>query len=395
MRYTIHIIIFILSGLFFPTCSNTTGDSENVLVLNTDEASEFKLSEIASTVSYIKLDTANTQHIGIVSKLIFHNGNYYILDSEQAIALFVYNEKGDFLYSIADYGRGPGELTAPRDFNIVNDKIIIYDLAQLKLSIFNAVNGSHIDDVKLNSIPSKFHVMNNEYIFFNNNSISGKDNYNIVVTDSSLIIKEEYLKINPGLKNYIVELPSTFYQYNSNIYITIPNDYTIYKMTIKDGENLFIPYLYVDFGDKKTDNKFYKSNTSNIERRKLLEISAHWISNYYENDNYMYFNYWLGEKMHYYFKSKISSKEIHTNVDNFNDDIGGGPLTGWPSAFMGNTLIWSSNPHELFDYLKKKKEGLSEQQWMEFQTKNQKLISFSESLTENDNPYLTLIELDF
>src|SRR5690606_11517088 len=135
-----------------------------------------------------------------VDKLLIADNKVFILDKYQALTLFVYNLEGEFIYKIDNYGRGPGEYEAPSDFAIDNQRkrIILYDLAGIKLVEYNINDGSFIEEKRLDFIPSTFTKTTTGYTFFNNNSVDGKSEYNVIITDNNLKVVNRYNEINPN-----------------------------------------------------------------------------------------------------------------------------------------------------------------------------------------------------
>ncbi|MDR3095059.1 MAG: 6-bladed beta-propeller, partial [Bacteroidales bacterium] len=69
---------------------------------------ELLLSEIASDVTYIPLETSPECLIGRIDKIISFDDKYYILD-RQTESILVFDSTGKYLFKIAQIGNGPGE----------------------------------------------------------------------------------------------------------------------------------------------------------------------------------------------------------------------------------------------------------------------------------------------
>lgn len=390
MKYLIVLIVL------FTACSSNSQTNINKLHIDLNKIESIKLSDISTKSEFIKLDNNNGKHhIGTISKFTAHDGKFFILDSEQALELFVYSDQGEFIYSISSYGRGPGEFLAPIDFGIKNDSIIIYDLKNAKFIYYDIKDGRYLKETPLDYLPKRFHVIDNNYLLYNNNSISGKDEYNVLATDMNLNVQNHFLKINKNLRGYIMELPTNFYQNSDDVYFTIPLDYTVYKFNLDNNIIKVNPHLVIDFGEYSLKKEFFNENLSNSERNRHIGSSVHSISNYYENADYIYFNYWSNDIIHYYIKSKRTKKEYHTNINNIAYDIGSGPLLGWPIGFIENTLVWHLYPNELFEYFDTVNSKLDFNELERFKQENKDIISFSSKISEKDNPFLIFINLNF
>jgi hypothetical protein len=106
-----------------------------------------KLSEIADSISYVKLETSNESLIGnIITFQPVENG-FLINNSFQSLLMF--DKKGKFIWKIENHGRGPHEyeILAP-DFGVDNKskEIILPDRKHLFIYNFK---GQFVREVKL------------------------------------------------------------------------------------------------------------------------------------------------------------------------------------------------------------------------------------------------------
>ena len=77
------------------------------------------------------------------------------------------------------------------------------------------------------------------------------------------------------------------------------------------------------------------------------------------------------------------------------DDLNVGLLPRWPLARIENKLIWVREPSSLLAFVERKKQSKDMQVWQVFEKENPKLISFANSITPDDNPYLVVTEIGF
>ncbi len=121
-------LICLLSVAF---ACQTTKDVENeVIILDTREAvkieKELKLSDIAQSIEYVKLETNPDCLISSGTSLIV--GKKYILFlNRQPAKLFLFERSGRFLREIGKLGKGPGEYERPSDIdlNSTEDKVLV------------------------------------------------------------------------------------------------------------------------------------------------------------------------------------------------------------------------------------------------------------------------------
>src|SRR5690554_1561210 len=202
-----------------------------ILHLNPENAKS-EINDAIKEISYLKLSTDNKSYIGTISKLLIEDDKIFVLDGEQALAIFVFAMDGELLYKIDAYGSGPGEFRGPRDIGInkENNTIIVYDMASIKLSYYKLDNGTYMHEKILPFAPSRFATSNYGYVFFNNNSISGEDEFNLSITDTGFQFIEKALPINPNLRGFFYNTPRNFTRYGNQLFFTQPFDNTVYKV---------------------------------------------------------------------------------------------------------------------------------------------------------------------
>ncbi|MEX0608277.1 MAG: 6-bladed beta-propeller [Balneolaceae bacterium] len=388
MKYTV-----VLFSAFLFNCSGSIERVKNSseLEINPANVSATKYSSFVKNVEFIKLDSA--KYFGSIEKLLVTKDRLFILDSYNSLALYVYNRKGELLFDISNYGRGPGEFMGPYDFAIdkKSEEIIIYDARGSKFSYFNLDDGSFIEDKILKFRFRRFEVFNDGYIFYLDNRKDPNVVNNIIVTDQNFIEIHSFSPIIDGLRGYHAALPTNFTSYGNDLNITIHSENSIYKVT---DENK-VSKMSIDFGKYNLPQEFFEFYETNQDRRASREGKAFNITAFFETDSFTHFLYWVNTDSYHYFKSRKSDETIHTRNDKLIDDLGIGPLIRWPNTVYENSLVWYQQPTELFDYLAEKKEQLNDREWDAFSKKNKKLISFSETLSKNDNPYLIFMEIDF
>ncbi len=111
--------------------------------------------------------------IGNIDKIQPYKDRLYILDTNIAKGVFVFNKNGKFIQKIGNLGNGPGEYVSCQDFTInkAKEEILIYDTYHERIYIYDMKSGkyrNHIDIKDKNKI---------EYIWMNNERLYGVDSY--------------------------------------------------------------------------------------------------------------------------------------------------------------------------------------------------------------------------
>lgn len=143
--------------------------------------------DLIDNVRFIPLETgSDAPVIGEVSKIIYYDSCYYVLDREQTTGLYRYDVQGRFLNLIGHKGRGPGEYIEPSDFIVNSSGIIILDHFAKKL-LFYGYEGDYKRAVSLNYIVYEITGMQDENFIFaiagNNKYSKEAKNYEILILD--------------------------------------------------------------------------------------------------------------------------------------------------------------------------------------------------------------------
>jgi hypothetical protein len=103
---------------------STNTDTINI---NFNNLEKLIIDSIVQDLQFIELETTEKSIIGEIDKIKFVDNKYYILDEHQRKCVFVFDDKGKFLYTVGQQGRGPGEYIQPNDFVVTNSEIVILD----------------------------------------------------------------------------------------------------------------------------------------------------------------------------------------------------------------------------------------------------------------------------
>ena len=107
------------------------------------------LSSVFKRVKTIILETNKDALIGNINSVQVFGDKIYILDSEKAKCIFVFNKSGKYLQRIGNVGKGPGEYVKPTDFTIdmKNKFIYILDNQSYRVLKYDLLSGKFISDI--------------------------------------------------------------------------------------------------------------------------------------------------------------------------------------------------------------------------------------------------------
>src|SRR5665648_105250 len=139
-------IILIILTLFTCSCgrksTNETSNADSAIeidLLSEPESTVTKLSEIATNVEYIPLQTTESSLISsFVLKIVSIDNRIYIQNSGLGGEILCFDIDGKFLFKLDKTGRGPEEFLSITDFDVSSDNkiLIILSILNHKLLVY-------------------------------------------------------------------------------------------------------------------------------------------------------------------------------------------------------------------------------------------------------------------
>ncbi|MDR2146898.1 MAG: 6-bladed beta-propeller [Tannerella sp.] len=247
-----HIIHILLITLFF-SCSEKRGSKTAIDLDSTEKISIFDIFE---SIDVVQLETTDDCLISSISKVIFHENKYYVLDLRLQ-TLFCFDAQGKYQFKIFRKGQGPQDYIYLEDFNIdpFNSQLLLVEPFG-SLLLFELKNGTFIEKVKL---PREIGAYNEVYpldknrLFFVTNT-----EYHVCFYDrSSNTIIERRFETDTRLENVFNSSYKT-YIYNGDVFFSPPPTNEIVNMS--KGTSFFW-----DFGKKN-------NSPDNISKLRKLMI---------------------------------------------------------------------------------------------------------------------------
>lgn len=212
------------------------------------------LSDIADSLSYIKLATDTSNLIGVIDKIIPLKDRILIVDKDITQTIYIFDKSGKFIRKINKKGRGPGEYLSLNDVavDVSNKRLIVHDDMAQKISIFT-YEGEFIEKIRLDFITTSIAYLGNnrlacycDYINNPNYSIRSKSP-NLILFDLQTRKTQSKLFFNStinrlGITGLINNLSSTYS--NDTVHLIMPLNDTVYSIC----NNKVQPEYYVDLG---------------------------------------------------------------------------------------------------------------------------------------------------
>lgn len=254
-----HTVTFIVLLAFFLSCSEKR---ESIGVIDYDLTEKISIFNIFESIDVVQLETNNNCLISSISKVIFHDNKYYILDLRLQ-TLFCFDFEGKFLFKIFQKGQGPEEYLYVEDFNIdhYNNQLLL--LEPFGSLLLFELDGTFIKKVKL---PPEIIAYNEVYPLMKDRLLFISFNkYQVVYYDriSNTIIEKKY-ETDERLGNLFTPSYKT-YVYNDDVYFSPPSTNEI--INLSNGASFFW-----NFGKKNNSlEKIKKLKQEMINNGKIPE----------------------------------------------------------------------------------------------------------------------------
>lgn len=251
----------VLLSLTLCSCKSEQTSSIVTLDVLTPDAPELKnLSEIASDIQYIPLETTPKALMRFLMNLKATEDKYYF---NTILELLCFDKNGKFLYKLDSQGRGPEEYTYLSDYDLLPEKNLVIVLASVsgKLLFYNETDSGFKYlrklDVKVHPHYCDF-IPDQENILLTYTTADGENKFQCIVINQegdTLFKRPNYYKFNRVSKVVMgFGIDNVINKYNKTLSIkgfltdtmfTITNDYKFvpYKILNTAGYGINADFL--------------------------------------------------------------------------------------------------------------------------------------------------------
>jgi len=355
---------------------------------------QLRLSEIASDIKYIKLETNDSCFIGEIKKAVLDDSYIFISSPyKDYTRLLMFSVNGKFIRNIGISGRGPGEYSDVMDFCLNRAEQIIYILDPLGKILSYNYSGKYLKTINLTCRPAGLLFFNNMlWLFSAWPDYYLNNGFCILVIPTDKKIGTTYLLnrnwINAKRTPNTLVYPNYFFAKNSN-------------NSISFFEEKFDTIYYIDSQFKVTP-KFVIKLTNELPWNLLTTteynqaVKTHnALFDFLETKKYFFFSVMIPNPASTYFfvVSKENGEIIKHNTKDKQyilNDLDGG-LTFIPKGFASENVLYSSiDCFRLKEYM----EGLkSKNQLFKNASQNNRLSQLALGSDISDNPILVFLYL--
>lgn len=342
------------------SCKHTLENGIQTVEVNPELSESISLSEIASNVEIIILETVESSLIRGITNLEITNQYIFINDAGRRVLQF--DLSGNFVRQIGKQGRGPDEYSFVYNIAADPNNEILYVSSQRKILCYD-FTGELLFDIKQESSSEFVTVVNDQLWSISTRlGVESGNNYanitHLTMYDShgnpsdTLLVKNVELSALQGTifpqAWYISDLGKRQYLY----YPVLLQEPVIRDTLYEVKNNRLIPSYKFDFGLKEA---------SNSNRKELT------IKNIYRTSNYLFVEYaFKGEQL---FFCKVLNRKTRYNVLNgFDDDIHNtGTIQLRPLDLRNNVMYFIKDAYEVADRI--------------------------DTLSDNSNPVIFIVDL--
>lgn len=251
------IFIIVLSYLYCTvvSCSSTTDvGSEMVardtLQIDVNNVVDFlSLDDYIDSIEIVPLEESSSSPIGAITKVIYINDHYVIVDREITFKAFVFDKKGKYVKNLVETGQGPGECFQINDCWINNKgDLQALDYASRQIFTFNE---------NLN-LTEYIRYADNRYL-----SVSSLPGSDVILAASQYNLRNKM----DNNREYLLALVDTNFQFIKG-YFPVPQNLTGASIMMGDG-NFFRANNTVKYF------RTFENNIYNVDPKGNLSVDYH------------------------------------------------------------------------------------------------------------------------
>lgn len=372
--------MIVCSLFIFFSCNqrhkNSTDVTEYLIPVRTNE--EILLSDIMSDFEIILLETTEHSILGEILKIELYGELIYILSNNQ---IFVFEQNGKFKQTINKIGRGPGEYTEIKDFDIFSETLYILDRTGQNVLAYD-LQGNHINTENIGMWAQKLIVLNeNEILIYSGEEDNSFNQCKFSVVGNNVEITG-LIPIDRQKSKFLhVNAKQNFVRHDSIIYFHEAFNDVVYKINKGRIEPI---YRFVYDGLNVPDS-FFDKNFDNIFSFFQEFNATGYVNGVYDlfliDDNMFFKAYRNGRAQLFAINTKTGFSKASNYLKNdllFNDvDI---PVDELSLSFSNERLLYYIYPFELIE-----NSNL---------IINPVLKDFLECITDESNPIMVIADLN-
>jgi hypothetical protein len=131
IKHSLSSMMYCIIGIFLFFACQSKSKNANISVIDLSNGIEsvniLNLSDFASSIRYVKLNTSDDNLLDVFEQFYYEDGLFIISDNQEKY-VYTFNEDGSFRQKIGQIGQGPGEYTKLKWFDYLpgHDEMLIH-----------------------------------------------------------------------------------------------------------------------------------------------------------------------------------------------------------------------------------------------------------------------------
>jgi hypothetical protein len=382
----------ILLAIVFISCSGSRNDTDDIIVIDLLSAADSKLasvSEIASDVEYIPLETREDCMIKFIQKIVEVKDKIYL---KSAGEIMCFDHTGKYLFKLSNSGRGPQEYIFLSDFDISTDgktlvaltdqKIIEYKISEKDFVFHNSFSLGVPHPLYISLVPGTTNILLTIAPW-----LGTEETLNILINSSgdTLYKKSNYYRYE---KSDQIRSRATWdaLQYATGNKACFKEVFSDTVFSITGESNQSIPYLVFESHGTVVSTKF-RSDPEFGRNNRYTSSQVAYIS---EVPRYVFYLCRVKGMQQKIFFDKVENKKLELDHERkLVDDISGGPAIDFNmNAGTAGRFYSSVEALALKNYTAN--QEFSDKK-IKDSNKKTGLKKLADTLDETDNPVLIAI----
>ena len=384
--------LLFITGCHFSSEKATVQNIDNAYIVDVvsciEQNHKMNISDIASEVSYIPLETNANNLIKNIRKVVFTENFIFVSDED---GLYQFTASGKYIQQIGSKGRGPGEYLSIINYAVNESANVVLVVGEYSTITYD-LEGNYIQTfIKPPGIIFEFFDQD-RIVFYKKNNVNSP--INLIITSLDLKPIKFFYNFNPKpVTNYGL-LGAPLYNFNGYIYFKEHWNDTLFRLQ----DSVLVPHIIFNEKDLLLDKSFELTETNNFSVfiSQLDEVEDKLVTDrILEGERFVFISYIQGQnpRTQKYIRVLFDKENSYTyciNKGEFKNDIDGG-IDFYPKQIVDSrVLIQWLDVFNLKAYTATVDFATSAPK---YPSKKKELEKLSSNLKDNDNPVLMLLKL--
>lgn len=318
-KFSVYSYTWVFAFILISCSEKNNGKDISVpsITISLHENPPVTFEDVITSMEVLRLSEPEDKPIGVIKKIIIDKDKVFVLDSDKAKALFIFDSKGQFIYAIDAVGQAEGEFLAPDDFTWDKQKreIVILDKNKQQLLFYNE-SGKYQRKILLGSYVNGFTAFEKDKFILDKGNSNGDGSGKLL----NVIEKENGSLVNSMLarskhkENLTFSPLNSFYSYGDTVHYIPSMSNEVYS--IQEGEAIL--KFKIDFGKLWATDQYLEriSDQHPINIMKKINSDGYILfPNVLENKTSIYIDFTYKSNKYYAYYDKRKGNIVHFKIN--------------------------------------------------------------------------------